>query len=90
MGLLFTIGILAQVGACPKEIKNTQRKIADVLSLGHHLRGSAMLSTSKLEAQSKSSSSPSQALGAAFSKWTLSLHTNFVYNDPHMNRKIIS
>jgi len=45
MGLLFTLGILAQVGACPKEMENTQKKLVDVLPLGHHLRGSAMSST---------------------------------------------
>ena len=45
MGLLFTLGILAQVGACAKEMENTQKKLVDVLPLGHHLRGSAMSST---------------------------------------------
>jgi len=38
MGLLFTLGTLAQVGARPKEIENTPRKPLDVLAIGHLLR----------------------------------------------------
>ena len=38
MGLIFTLGILAQVGACPKEMENTIRNPLDILHLGHLLR----------------------------------------------------
>ena len=38
MGLIFTLGILAQVGACLKDMKNTLEIAQDVLHLGHHLR----------------------------------------------------
>ena len=40
IGLLFTLGTLAQVGACPKEMNNTQRKSLNVLPLSHHVRRS--------------------------------------------------
>jgi hypothetical protein len=44
-GWLFTLGTQAQVGACPKEMKNTPRKILDVLLLGgHNLRRPARAS----------------------------------------------
>ena len=38
MGLIFTLGILAQVGACLKDMDNTFRIAQDVLHLVHHLR----------------------------------------------------
>ena len=38
MGLLFILGILAQIGATPKEMGDTPRSPLDVLHLGHHLR----------------------------------------------------
>ena len=38
MGLIFTLGILAQVGACLKNVENTLEMAQDVLHLGHHLR----------------------------------------------------
>jgi hypothetical protein len=38
MGLLFILGILAQVGARPREMENTPRNPLDVLTLGHLLR----------------------------------------------------
>jgi len=38
MGLIFTLGILAQVGACLKDMENTLEIAQDVLHLGHHLR----------------------------------------------------
>ena len=36
--MLFTLGTLAQVGACLKDIDNTFGMAQDVLHLGHHLR----------------------------------------------------
>ena len=44
MGLIFTLGILAQVGACPKEMGNTVTNPMDVLHLGHLLRRPARAS----------------------------------------------
>ena len=38
MGLIFTLGILAQVGAQSREVENIQKNIFDVLHLVHHLR----------------------------------------------------
>ena len=38
MGLIFTLGILAQVGACIKNVNNTFGMAQDILHLGHHLR----------------------------------------------------
>jgi hypothetical protein len=46
MGLLFILGILAQVGARSKEMKNPPRKPLDVLLLGHLLRRPARTSKS--------------------------------------------
>jgi hypothetical protein len=43
MFLLFIIGTLTQVGACPKEIENSPRNPLDVL-LGHILRRPARAS----------------------------------------------
>ena len=37
-GLIFTFGILAQVGARSSEVENIQKNLFDVLHLGHHLR----------------------------------------------------
>ena len=37
-GLIFTLGILDQVGECLKDMDNTFRMAQDVLHLGHHLR----------------------------------------------------
>ena len=38
MGLIFTLGILAQVGACLKDMDNSFGIAQDVLHLGHYLR----------------------------------------------------
>jgi len=90
MDLLFTLGILAQVGACPKEMENTQRKIVDVLLLGHHLRRSASLFTPSWRPN------PSQVrvhLGVqeqCVVKRTPRLHMALVFNVPYMDGKIIS
>ena len=57
MGLLFIFGILAQVGAPPKEVGDTPRSPLDVLHLGHLLKWPARAFQPKLEAQSNLSSS---------------------------------
>ena len=44
MGLIFTFGTLAWVGACSKEMENTVRNLLDVLHLGHLLRRPARAS----------------------------------------------
>jgi hypothetical protein len=36
MGLLFTLGTLAQVGACSNLVENTSKMSKDVLLLVHH------------------------------------------------------
>jgi len=41
ISLLFTLGILVQVGSYPKEMENTQRKLLNVLPLSHNLKRSA-------------------------------------------------
>ena len=38
MGLIFTLGILAQVGTRSREVENIQNNLFDVLHLVHHLR----------------------------------------------------
>ena len=38
MGLIFTLGILAQVGARSREVESIQKNFFDILPLGHHLR----------------------------------------------------
>ena len=38
MGLIFTLGILAQVGAYLKDVNNTFGMAEDILHLVHHLR----------------------------------------------------
>jgi hypothetical protein len=44
VGLIFTLGTLAQVGACPKEMDNTSEMTKDILLLGHLLRRQARAS----------------------------------------------
>jgi hypothetical protein len=44
MGLIFTLGMLAQVGERHREVENTQKKLFDVLPFGYHLRRSARAS----------------------------------------------
>jgi hypothetical protein len=46
MGLLFIFGILAQVGACPKEMGSTPSNPLNILPLGHLLRRPARASKS--------------------------------------------
>ena len=46
MGLLFILGILAQVRARPKEVGDTPSCPLDVLHLGHHLRSPSKASKS--------------------------------------------
>jgi hypothetical protein len=46
MGLLFILGILAQVGAFPKEMENTPRNPLDILPLGQLLRRPSRVSKS--------------------------------------------
>jgi hypothetical protein len=44
VGLIFTLGTLAQVGACPKEMDHTSEMTKDILLLGHLLRRQARAS----------------------------------------------
>jgi hypothetical protein len=90
MGLLFILGTLAQMGARHKEMENLPRKPLDVLLLGHLLR--------RLAKASKPSRRPSPTrvrvcLGLqnqSTIKWTPRMHLDSVFNDPHMDEKIIS
>jgi hypothetical protein len=89
MGLLATLGTLAQVGEHPKEMENPPRKPLDVLLLGHHLRRPARTS--------KPSRRPSPIrvrvcfglLDQFTIKWTPKTHPDSVFDDPHMDGKII-
>jgi hypothetical protein len=87
MGLLDILGIQAQVGACPKKMKNTKEMALDVHLLGHHLRRPARTS--------KPSHSPIRVrvcLGhqdQSAIKRMPRTHTNSVFDDPHMDGKII-
>jgi hypothetical protein len=67
MGLIFTLGTPAQVGAWPKDMENTIGMTQDVLHIGHHLRTSARASEPSwkpnqfgFKSASKSRSSPHQ------------------------------
>jgi hypothetical protein len=44
IGLLFTLGTLAQVGAWPEEMGNTSEMSKDILLLGHLIRRQARVS----------------------------------------------
>jgi len=90
MDMFFILGTLAQVKACPIEKGNPQREPLDVLLLGHHLRWSAR------------SFKPSQRpdpyqvrvyLGLQDQhavKWTPRTHPDSIFDDPHIDEKIIS
>jgi hypothetical protein len=90
MGLLAILGTLAQVGAHPKEMENPPRKPLDILLLGHHLRRPARTS--------KPSHRPSPIraqvcfglLDESAIKWTPRMHPYSIFDDPHMDGKIIS
>jgi hypothetical protein len=90
MGLLAILGTLVQVGAHPKEMENPPRKLLDVLLLGHHLR--------RLARTSKPSRSPSPIrvrvcfglLDQFAIKLTPRTYPDSVFDDPHMDGKIIS
>ena len=89
MGLLFILGTLAQVGAHPKDLENPPRKPLDVLLLGHHLRRPARTS--------KPSQRPSPIRVRVYLgrqdqsaiKRTSKTHPDSVFDDPHMDGKII-
>jgi len=89
MGLLFTLGTQAQVGAHPKEMENKPRKPLDVLLLGHLLRRPARAS--------KPSRKPSPTrvrvcLGLedqSIIKETARKHSDFIFKNPYMDGKLI-
>jgi hypothetical protein len=89
IGLLFILGTLAQVGARTKEMDNSPRKSLDILLLGHLLRSPARAS--------KPSWRPSPtrvrvclSLQDQFAiKWTSRTHPDSVFDEPHMDGKII-
>jgi hypothetical protein len=89
MGLLDILGTQAQVGARPKKMDNTKEMALDVHLLGHHLR--------RLARTSKPSQRPSPirvrvCLGhqdQSVIKQTPRTHPNSIFDDPHMDGKII-
>jgi hypothetical protein len=89
MGLLVILRTLAQVGAHPKEMENPPRKTLDFLHLGHHLRRPARTS--------KPSRRPSLIrvrvcfglLDQSAIKRTPRMHPYSVFDNPHMDGKII-
>jgi hypothetical protein len=89
MGLLDILGTQAQVGACPKKMKNTKEMALYIHLLGHHLRRPARTS--------KPSQRPSPirvrvCLGhqdQSTIKRMPRTHPNSVFDDPHMDGKII-
>jgi hypothetical protein len=88
--MFFILWTLAQVGAHPKEKKKPPREPSDVLLLGHHLKRSAR------------SFMPSQRPNPYHVRVHLILQDHhvvkrmprtqpdFVFDDPHMDGKIIS
>jgi hypothetical protein len=89
MGLLDILGTQTQFGACPKKMENTKEMALDVHLLGHHLRRPARTS--------KPSQRPSPirvrvCLGhqdQSAIKRMPRTHPNSVFDDPHMDEKII-
>jgi len=90
MGMFFILGTLAQVKACSKEKKNPQREPLDVLLLGHDLRRSA---SSFKPSQRPNSYQVRVYLGLQkqyIVKRTPRTHPDSVFDDQHMDGKIIS
>jgi len=89
MDMFFIFEPLAQVGGCSKEKENPSREPLDVLLLGHHLRRSARLSKPSERPY------PYQVrvhLGLHDQhavKRISRTHPDFVFDDPHMDGKII-
>jgi hypothetical protein len=88
MDLLFTLEILAQVGACPNHVQNTSKMTNDVLLLGHHLSRQVWMS--------KSSWRPNPYKLVHLGLWEQptfnqmpKLHIDSVFDDPYMDEKII-
>jgi hypothetical protein len=90
IGLLAILETLAQVGAHPKEMENPPRKPLYVFLLGHHHRRPARTP--------KPSRRPSPIrvrvcfglLDQSAIKLTPRRHSDSVFDDPHMDGKIIS
>jgi len=68
MGLIFTIGIPAQVGICLKNVENTLEMAQDVLHLGHHLRRPARAPQPRWRPQTDSTSFQFRTPGIARTK----------------------
>jgi hypothetical protein len=89
IGLLFILGTLTQVETRSKEMKNPPRKPLDILLLGHLLRRPTRISKPRRR------SNPTRVrvcLGLqdqSAIKWTLRMHPDFAFDDPHMDGKII-
>ena len=89
MGLLFILGILAQVGAPPKEVGDTPRSPLYILHLGHLLRRPARVSNpswrpNQIRARVCFGLQEQPAL-----KWTPRSHTGSDLGAIYMVRKII-
>ena len=88
MRLLFILGILAQVGAHPKEMKNTSRNPLDVLPLGHLLRRLARVSKSSWRLKPSRLRVCLGILEQPALRWMSRLYTSLVFYVLHMNGKL--
>ena len=68
MGLIFTLGIPAQVGTCLKNVDNSLEMAQDVLHLGHHLRRPARAPQPRWRPQTDSTSFQFRTPGIARTK----------------------
>ena len=90
MSLLFILGTLAQVEARPKEMENSPRKPLDVLLLSHLLRRPTRASN---PSRRPSPTRVRVCLGLqdqSAIKRTPRTYPNSIFDDPHMDGKVIS
>jgi hypothetical protein len=82
VGLLFILGTLAQVGACPKHMENSPRMKKGRLLLGHLLRRPARASKLSWRLNPRQVRLHLELQEQPIVKRTLRSHTDSVFDDP--------
>jgi hypothetical protein len=89
MGMFFILRSLAQVGACPKDKKNPPREPLEILLLDHHLRRSASLFKPSQRPNLYQVEVHLRLQEHSIVKQTPRTYSDSIFDDPHMDRKII-
>jgi hypothetical protein len=87
--VLFTLGTLAQVGACPKETEKTSEMPKDILHLGHILRRQARASKPSWRPNPCQVRVHLRLQEQFIVKRMPRSHTDSIFDDPDIDGKII-